>query len=409
MYRCLLFILILSTTACWKPKLSPAAVKLEAKKLFFKHLKDTSQIGILEFSSEIGKDWYVAYNIAADTANLVFYLNDDYIASHNLKFRTRPACVVDRVNFQDLTGDGLFDLIVGLNFDYGLTYHRHEVLVYEFPFQPERMRRIFECVTYQDWAKIPDFDADSGNPNYNRVVENDAKLILRTGSIELSGTINYEPNFVLDWIWNDSVRTFVPTSARTMLKMRERAEANGSTRGMKLLVPVRPDMMGCKSFQLLGRDNKIAPVPPEVDAALRCVGVVNISKSGRYLIFEDSIRAGLWCWDFEKQRLDNLYRYTDAVEGASNILWSPTSKSFVTVIVNQEEFIDNTRVLCFTFDKDGTIRHKSYDAKVRYDCQDGICQSQAGIDFYYKSDRELVYGTYKDETDERDGDRLLNL
>lgn len=388
-------------SACKKPPLTVETVKMIAEKIE-KNWNDTTQLDVRVYNSSLDSQWFVVYSKVPDTMNMLFYLNNDVHFHHKIKFSSKPEGIISKLSFQDITEDGYAEMILELSYDYGLRYQRKETIIIRNPFDADYQEKIFETIHYERWGTIGDFDGSS-NPHYVYQTDYDVKVELMPGKIVESGIIVGIPKRIHEFVWDSDSGKFVPSSEKESLQLMPRRPTDGSLRSAKVAIRVQPEREECNSYQLIDRQSKAVPLPAVADTALQCAGIFSLSPSGRYLIFEDIDKTKLLMWDFYDQKMVTLHQYVNATEGISDILWSPSGQKFAYIVVNQEEFQDNSKLYVVKPSSGGQFQKKAQNVKVQYDCSTGVCRARAKKDFWFKSENMIGLETYRLETDERKG------
>lgn len=404
--RLLLFFLPL-WAACHRPTLQAPDAKVFGKK-YFQAIKDTSEMGVLPFHSAIDSNWFVAFNREQDTARVIFFTPRSDTPHHVLTLRDRPPCAIKGLSFMDVNADGKYDMVLDILFDYGLGYRKKQTLVYEYPFDEFYTRPILEVQTYEEWNKVTAFDS-LNNPTYVQSITYDASLRMASGQVSLEGLINGTHDLILQYAWDSLRREYHPFTEKNRLRwLRLKGKADGNPKGPKRLMQVESEHDGCAVFQLIDKNNRLVPVPPKVGAAMECAGHLSLSPNGRYLVFEDSAQSNLCVLDFNTGSVKTLLKYTETLEGISKPLWSKSGNSLAVVAINQEEYPENTRVFVYRPSGD-EWPVRAFPVKVRYECEGDVCTAIPGVDFYFENDKALIYRTYKQELDERQGIRRIEL
>lgn len=403
-----LFLLLACATACTPPELKPSAIRRTAAK-HYPNLADTAQLGLTRFSPRPGTTWWVVYNRFPDTARLLFYRSPKNTPLYRINYYDKPPCAITNVRVADNEGDGSFDLWVELLFDYGVSYQRRETHLYRHPFDPDLLDEVLEVTTFETWNHVETFDT-LDNPQYKNNIYFDAALLPAASGFTLEGTIAGKRDEILEYAWDSLLQRYVPAEERKLLRHpRVLGAANGVARGGKILRRVDPWRPECQTYQLLDAKARPLPLPAAVGQALECTDVAGLSPQGRYLVYEDSARAHLCLYDTEAKKTTVLLRYAAALEGVSQIVWSPSGKRFATVIVNHEELPDDTAILLFELLPDGRCTLQKRPAKVRYDCAGHRCAAIPGQDFRFEGENAVRYRSYRQEVDERAGWNLCRF
>ena len=373
--------------------LSPADIKEVAVEHFrekgHRAIRDTSDIGVKLIQTGLDDQWYVAFNAVMDRPALFLYhISDPKEAPHYIPLPNKSESIIEHVDFENVTNDDQYELVIDLHHDYGMAYQGREILILRNPFG-DPAYEIFSFPIEQVWERIDSFDQRYGLPQHSKRIENHSTYEFFEGFILITGIINYRENHLLEYQWDARNKVFVLVLDEDRHEATEE-EGKGvvhKVKGTKILVEVNAHEDGCVAHVLEDVQGHVIDIPAQIHDELLCSRVASLSPDGRYLIHMSLARNGLFIYDIEDQHdrriLDDLSSY----EGISEVVWaSGNPLRFAYVSVNQEELLDNTSIHVYTQLSDGRFAERVYALPVYYECDvEGYCTPLK--DYHYKFDR----------------------
>jgi hypothetical protein len=389
----LLSLLGLGLAACNQFQgISDTNIKLQTFKLF-NQLPDTSGIGITAYSDGPLRNWKIAYNVKRDSTVLYFY--DMQMRRLAFSYREpRPESYVKSLTFHDVTGDGESEMVLILDYDEGISYHRTELLIYDKPFDKKGIKLLLDVPLRQSWGQIEEFDT-MGNPAYNRKVEYALEYVVNTRMVALRGTWKYKPGMFVEYTWDDGIDSFVVRE--TQVQQSEIVPGAGSASGKKSIVSIGQRRANCQSMRVLDAQKMEISLPENVEEALNCAGMVALSPDASTLYYEDKSLKQVLYYNFAQKTVNKLLDNATAIEGVSDPIWSRSGQTMAIVVVNQDEFIYDTRL--FLKKSNGKWAYK--DLKINYTCVAGRCAAQAGQDFRFDGENDIIYKPSTEEVERR--------
>lgn len=123
-------------------------------------------------------------------------------------------------------------------------------------------------------------------------------------------------------------------------------------KGNKILVEVNAHEEDCTAFLIEDSRGHVIDISKKIHDELLCSQVTSLSKDGRHLIYTDHDLNAVCLYDIETKKTEPILRKFNSYEGVSEVAWAPGKPMrFAFISVNQEEFLENTRLHVFTFDK----------------------------------------------------------
>jgi hypothetical protein len=379
--------------------LTPADIKEVAVEHFrekgYSSISDTSHIGVKLIQTNVDDQWYVAYNaVVARPALFLYHISDPKELPHFIPLNNKSESVIEHVDFENVTNDDLYELVIDLHYDYGMAYQGREIVILRNPFGNPAYE-IFAFPIEQVWERIDSFDQRYGLPEHSKRVENHSVYEFFEGYILIRGTINYRDNHLLEYHWEPRNEEFVLILDEELHEASEE-ENKGIThrvKGTKILVEVNAHEEGCTAHLLEDVAGQVIDIPKRIHDELLCSAVTALSPNGRYLIHTSLQRNGLFLYDMERQSDRRILQDFDSYEGISEIVWAPSQPlRFAFVSVNQEELLGNTNIHLYTKLPDDTFAERVYDLKVHYDCTlEGFCAPLKDYHYKFNSNDLFVY------------------
>lgn len=392
-------ILLLSTTCTPSIILSPTDIKEVAVKHFrekgYKNISDTSHISVKIIKTNLEDQWYVAFNrVVARPALFLYHINNPQQLPHFVPLNNKSESIIEHVDFENVTNDELYELVIGLHYDYGMAYQGREIVILRNPFGNPAYE-IFAFPIEQVWERIDSFDKRYGLPNHSKRVENHSVYEFFEAYILIRGTINYRDNHLLKYHWKAKNKEFVLVLDE---ELHEATKEQNKTiihrvKGNKVLVEVNAHEEGCIAHLLEDARGRAIDIPSYIRNELLCSAVTALSPNGRYLIYTSIKRNGLFLYDMEKRLDKRILKDFDSYEGISEIVWAPGKPMrFAFVSVNQEELLNNTSIHLYTRLKKETFTNHIYETQVYYDCSlEGVCTPLKDYHYKFNSNDIFVY------------------
>lgn len=393
---CLLFAACINEKSPLKPE--------EIKKRMldsFPDIIDTADIGLAFLSQDADHHWAIAYNREQTKPVIYMYDATDRTQPPHILRLHRPNCGIDKIELNDATYDGIFELVVYLRYDYGLSYQGREMLIFLNPFDtlPDNIREIFTHPLEQVWAKIDTFDADFGTPQQSKVVGTFLSPEIYEDKIQLRGTYEKQVNIKREYKWSRDKQMFELIKNEQLHEATEEEKrapvVAGRSDGGRLLLEVVAHDFGCRSFVVETDGGYIVPLPQLMRDALYCSPVTAISPDDNFLIFTNRARRTLDAYNFHNQKLEILIDRVAALEGISDIVWFRGKKEVFAacIIANPEEYLYNTRIYTFRLSPTAPPVVAYYDEPAWYLCQSrtGACTPKIEEDFRFNSKGQFVY------------------
>lgn len=380
--------------------LSLREIKLEAV-THYPNIVDTMGIGALKLSESENSHWWVTYNKTPDSPRVyLFHSENPRGPAHPIVLSNRPICSITRLNFDDITYDGNYELMLELSYNHYNSYQGREIVIYRYPFDSLNNEEIFSYPLEQKWRRIDSFDAKFGNPSISERVENDATMEYFDGRIRLKGTIDHRPHHLVEYVWLSDLQIFQKQVDREMeLAQAIREDSSRQLpKGFRQLVEVQSLQFGCRAFVIEDENRKAISLPSSVKRSLDCSQTASLSPNGRYLVYTDAAKETVNLYDLRDGRIHIVHRYLPTLEGVSEVTWS-TSKyeRGALVLVNVDEFEEDTKLLIFSLPKNGQPSWSSHDLPIHFDCDAmGRCVAEADFDFFFTK-KEIMYRDQAEE------------
>lgn len=400
-FKVLLFCSFLSLISCMQQgKLSVSDIKEVAVKHFrekgFHAIKDTSHIHVKKIQTSLNNEWFVAFNAVMSRPVLFLYhISDPTELPHYIPLNNKSEGIIEHVDFENVTNDDDYELVVELHFDYGLAYQAKEIIILRNPFGNPAYE-VFSFPFEQVWESVDSFDNRYGLPEYSKRVENHSFYEFFEGYILIRGTINYRENHLLKYKWNTTNEEFSLVMDKELQEVdggKNKGQLVHKVKGNKVLVEVNAHEEGCLAYLLEDTKGHILDIPKKIHDELLCSQVTSLSPNGHYLIYT-SLEQNALCWyDLEHKKNSLILKDFDSYEGISEISWPPKNSSrFGFISINQEEFLENTKIHIFSLRDDGVFHEQNYNKKVYYICDEaGICVPQKDYNYQFKADNLFVY------------------
>ncbi len=390
--------ILLLCHSCTQPiALSPSDIKEVAIDHFrekgYRNISDTSHVGVKLIQTNLNDQWYVAYNaVVARPALFLYHISDPNELPHFIPLNNKSESIIEHVDFENVTNDELYELVIDLHYDYGMAYQGREIVILRNPFGNPAYE-IFAFPIEQVWERIDSFDQRYGLPEHSKRIENHSVYEFFEGYILIRGTINYRENHLLEYHWEPRNEEFVLILDEELHEASEEEEKGiiHRVKGTKILVEVNAHEEDCIAHLLEDVSGHVIDIPKHIHDELLCSAVTALSPNGRYLIHTSIERNGLFLYDMEQQLDRQILRDYDSYEGISEVVWAPGSPiRFAFVSVNQEELLDNTSIHLYTLLDNGRFAERIYETKVHYDCSiEGLCVPLK--DYHYKFNRNDLF------------------
>lgn len=399
-------------SACSNPYLpfTETDAKLRTAKLF-PEIQDTADIGLIYASQDMEHHWFVTYNKVDAIPKVCFFQSDaedgQHLGAHHISLDHKSKAIIEHVDFKNVTNDDDYELLIELHYDYDFSYQARELLIYQNPFSTDTLkppREIFSFFHEQIRQRIIGFDDEYGNPHQIKVVENNADIEFFEDFILIKGTINGFPNHLSEYKWDPTATGAGGQKGKFILEIDEELheaedeEQSGGivhkVKGSKMLMKVNSHEEGCHSFVLEDVQGHVIDVGEEVHDALLCSEVTSLSEGGRYLIYTNKVEDNVKLLDFKTLKKTVLLDRIGAYEAISDVAWNfrGSRRQFAFIVVNPEEFIDNTCIFVYTLNKNGRLTEKRYDRPVFYPCETREnCVPQKDYTFWFNQKGNLVY------------------
>lgn len=156
--------------------------------------------------------------------------------------------------------------------------------------------------------------------------------------------------------WDEFVANGAPVSQKSLYE-----SANGWA------VLAEEDLMasGGVSFSLLDQAGKNAPVPANIQAALKNATDVSVMPD-KNAVMIISVKAGVWVYEPLSGKATSLMTFLGDTEALSMIEWSPSRKKVSFVSLNQAQYPKKTKIFVLTLDGYKVLAKDKYDAPVFY-------------------------------------------
>lgn len=375
-------------------KLSPSDVQELTIKHFqekgFLEFQDTSHVGVKLIKTGLEDQWYVAFNrIMNEPILFLYHVNEPHNPPHYIPIHSKSHCIIEDVDFENITNDDLNELVVELHYDYDMAYQGREIVILRDPFG-DAVYEIFSFPFEQVWESIDSFDVTYGMPSHSKRIENHASYEFFEGYVLIKGVINYRKNHLIKYKWDHTSKVFILVLDEELHEAEDEENLGGFThkiKGNKVLIEVNAHEEHCTAYLLEDEQGHVIDIDKKIHDALLCSKVTALSDNGRYLIYTNIKKNAIFLYDLELRKERRLLAHYNSYEGISEITWAPKSSSrFAFISVNQEEVLENTLLHVFTIDKQGEVFEQTQPIKVHYDCDlEGYCAPLK--DYHYKFDR----------------------
>jgi len=376
----------------------------DVKELAVKHFKEKGIVGVRDtndvevnlISTGLEDQWYVAYNrVMTRPALFLYHISKPLDPPHYIPLHSKADGLIEHVDFENVTNDDSYELVVELHFDYALAYQGRELIILRHPFGNPAYE-IFTFPFEQIWESIDSFDNQYGMPSHSKRIENHASYEFFEGFILIKGIINYRDNHLIEYQWDGTEEEFVLILDKE-LHEEDEEESKGKVvhkiKGNKILVEIHAHEEGCNAYLIEDYKGRVIDVSKKIHNELLCSQVTSLSNDGRHLIYTDHDLNAICIHDFQTKKTEPLLKNMNSYEGVSEIVWAPGRPlRFAFVSVNQEEFLENTRIHIFTFDRDKEVYEKSYKLKVYYECDlDGLCVPNKDYNYRFDRNNRFLY------------------
>lgn len=385
---------------CTQPiMLSAKDIKEVAIKHFrekgYKNIEDTSHVGVKLIQTSVHDQWYVAFNaIVARPALFLYHISDPNEPPHFIPLNNKGESIIEHVDFENVTNDDMYELVIDLHYDYGMAYQGREIVILRNPFGNPAYE-IFAFPIEQVWERIDSFDQEYGLPRHSKRVENHSIYEFFEGYILIRGTINYRHNHLLEYHWEPKNEEFVLILDEDLHEASEEEDKGiiHKVKGSKILVEVLAHEEGCTAHILEDVAGHVIDIPKHIHDELLCSAVTSLSPNGRYLVHTSIQRNGLFLYDMELQLDRQILQDFDSYEGISELAWAPGKPMrFAFISVNQEELLHNTSIHLYTQLQEGKFAERVYETQVYYDCDiEGYCTPLKDYHYKFNSNNIFVY------------------
>lgn len=394
-------LLVLLIAGCMPPaRLSPNDIKEVAVNHFrekgFLSIRDTSDLHVKLIQTGLNDEWYVAFNaVMSKPALFLYHISDPKEPPHYIPLNNKTEGIIEHVDFENVTNDEDFELVIELHLDYGLAYQGREIIILRHPFGFPAYE-IFSFPFEQVWESIDSFDEQYGLPQHSKRVENHSFYEFFEGYILIKGTINYRDNHLLEYKWDPTAEEFLLILDEELHEVNEEEDKGGivhKVKGNKILMEVNAHEEGCLAYLLEDATGHVIDVPKKIHDELLCSQVTSLSTNGRYLIYTDLAFNSICLYDIEQQINKIILKDFDSYEGVSEVVWAPHKPlRFGFISVNQEELLENTNIHIFTIDADQEVQARSHPTKVHYECNlEGICVPLKDYNYKFERNNLFVY------------------
>ena len=381
-------------------KLSVSDIKEVAVKHFrekgFHAIKDTNHIQVKRIQTSLEDEWFVAFNaVMSKPVLFLYHISDQNEAPHYIPLNNKSEGIIEHVNFENITNDEDYELVIELHFDYGLAYQAREIIILRHPFGNPAYE-IFAFPFEQVWESIDSFDNRYGLPEHSKRIENYSFYEFFEGYILIRGTINYRENHLLEYKWNPANEAFLLILDEELHEAKEeenKGKIVHKVKGNKILVEINAHEEGCLAYLLEDVKGHVLDIPKVIHKELLCSQVTSLSSNGRYLIYTNLKQNALCLYDIERKKDKLILKDFNSYEGISEIIWpAKNSKRFGFISINQEEFLENTRIHIFSLRNEDKFQEQTYHKKVYYTCDAmGICVPQKDYNYKFKNANLFVY------------------
>lgn len=392
----LFYCLLLWVGACKDPEDFTLKDAKQQTVKFFPEVEDTNHVGGIEISQDKHNHWFVTYNNthAYHPRVYLFHHENPEETAHIIDLKHKINANIERVMFEDVTMDGEPELLLELHFDFELAYQARELLIFQHPFDEEKKREIFDMVFEERREFIEGFDEEFGMPIHRVEIENHAVFQFFEGFILLKGTIKHHKNHVLEFQWDPSIQQFKKVLDEDLHEAddEEKGGITHKVKGTKMLKSVTAHEDGCKSYLLEDTEHHVIDIGHDVHDALLCSPLTSLSPQGRFLVYTDKVRHTIQLLDFNTNQNFHLAEHIYVYEGMSEVLWHSKLNRLAFVIINPEEFAENTAILLAEVDDNGILHKHLHHVRVVYKCPPhGDCLPQRDYDYYFDVNGHLHY------------------
>ncbi len=367
----------------------------------FPEITDTAFIGVVNLSQDEEHHWLIAYNEEQAPAVLRMYdATDRTKAPHILRIKRAP-CWVEKVELNDVTHDGVGELVVYLRYDYGISYQGREIVVYENPFDSSaaNIRDIFSHPLLQIWERIDSFESEFGMPRKVRTKGTDMSVEIFEDVILLQGLFENQKNRRKEFKWSKEKQIFELIRDEQLHERSEdeknRPQVEARSEEGKLLLEVVAHDEGCRSFVLENKAGNLMDLPDYLRSALLCSPITTLSPDGRYLVYTNRKGRMLEYYDFNTKRSRPLLERIGAIEGISEIVWAQANKQLYAacILTNPEEYIYNTRIYIFKINAQAQSTTYTYEQPAWYECRSrtGTCTARKEDDYRFNNKNNFVF------------------
>lgn len=407
--------LLLLLFACDAPlSLSAGEAKMRALKEY-QVLKDTSQIGLVHISQDSQNHWFVLYNkVQIPACIYLFKVENTKELNHAISLRHKQNAFVEKLVFEDVTNDGIVEMLVYLHYDYDLSFQGRELIIFKDPFDT-LYHEIFTFTLEQVWEHIESFDSMYGVPKHRKRIENHATIDFFEGKILIKGTIDKRKHHFVEYEWDDFNEAFKKILDEDLHEEEDENNKGGvvaKVKGSKILLQINAHEHGCKAYLVEDAAGHVLHLPKEVHDALRCSRITSLSDNGRFLVYMDLKKDKLLMYDFEKNEKIVLMSGLKATEGVSEIVWYSGKGQLLMafVVVDLDEYEQDTQIHFWAFDaKQKLWKERIYDRTVIYECDfDGYCAAQKEYDFRFSEAGNFLF-RYKKTGNSLDDFAILKL
>ncbi|BDS09494.1 hypothetical protein [Aureispira anguillae] len=362
----------------------------------FYAIRDTADIHVKLIKTGLADEWYVAFNaVMSRPALFLYHISDPKEPPHYIPLTNKSEGIIEHVDFENVTNDEDYELVIDLHFDYGLAYQGREIVILRHPFGNPAYE-IFSFPFEQVWESIDSFDNQYGLPQHSKRVENRSFYEFFEGYILIKGTVNYRDNHLLEYKWDRIHEEFLLILDEELHEVNEEEDKGGivhKVKGNKILVEVNAHEEGCIAYLIEDAQGHVIEIPKKIHDELLCSQVTSLSPNGRYLIYTNLASNAICIYDIEQQKNKTILKDFNSYEGVSEVVWAPHKPiRFGFISVNQEEFLENTTIYIFSFDADGELYQKNYPIKVHYECDlEGICVPLKDYNYKFERNNLFVY------------------
>lgn len=148
----------------------------------------------------------------------------------------------------------------------------------------------------------------------------------------------------------------------------------------------------CPSYEIR-KNGKAVKLPEDIEEALECPPTIGFYGE-KYLIYDNDEEA-IVRYDVENDKKETIFSYPEDVDGISNPAWSPSKRYAAFIAINQEKthgYALITKIIVIDMEAGmlNVNRKREYIFPVNFNCKKN-CTAIVGEDFYFESDKVLVY------------------